>query len=153
MYPLPSSKGPLDSERKGLRYSFTFFRKYFHRQTNEWTKQLIRLENWVIVGSPEQSMESYVCIDRLLYLIISFCFSFFSSICCLGEVSGFCFFWTFVSLYLFLKNLRKKNSSTTTRWSNASKINLICNFFQHIAEVHSRLSDRCTISWVSNLVE
>ena len=51
-----SSSRTMDSKSKGLRISFAFFQKNTY-QMDEWTKQLLRLKNWVISGNPEQWME------------------------------------------------------------------------------------------------
>ena len=56
LYLLFSSMRPLDSKKKGLRVNFAFFQKNLY-QKNEWTKQLLRLKNWVIFGNPEPWLE------------------------------------------------------------------------------------------------
>ena len=69
-------------------------------RTDEWTKQLLRLKNWVIFGNPEQWME----FRRLWWTVSVFkcspLFHLFGFYCLL--VQNLLFFWKFTSSVHFL---------------------------------------------------
>ena len=70
-YPVSSSLRTMDSKRKGLRSALRSFKEIIYR-TDEWTKQLLRLKNWVISGNLEQWME----FRRLWWTVIAFMCSY-----------------------------------------------------------------------------
>ena len=87
----------MDSKRKGLRVSFAFFRKFTNR-TDEWRKQLLRLKNWMISGSPEQRMEFH----RFWSTVVVFKSSFFWVVWFLLLTgANFLFFCKFTFPFLF----------------------------------------------------
>ena len=75
-----------------------FFNEFTY-QTNEWTKQLLRLKSWVISGNPDQWME----FRRLWWTVVVFKCSYllqlFDFYCLL--VQYLFFIWNFTFLFLF----------------------------------------------------
>ena len=116
-YPVFSSLRRMDSQRKDWVSTLNSFNEITY-QTDDWTKQLLRLKSWVISGYPERWME----FRRLWWTVIVFkcshLFHFFDFFCLL--VQYFLFF--FSKIYFFCsfwwRRVRSKTSAITSMYFN-----------------------------------
>ena len=76
-------------------------------QTDEWTKQLLRLKNWVIFGNPEQWMEFHRLWGTVIVFKCSYLLQSFDFYCLLEQPSLFFLNFTF-SCSLSLMTLSEK---------------------------------------------
>ena len=81
-------------------------------QMDEWTKQLLRLESWVISGNPEQWMEFRLLRWTVVVIKCSYLLQFFDLYCLLER--NLLFFKSFCRSFLWWLWLRSKTSSTTS---------------------------------------
>ena len=97
-------------------------------QTDEWTKQLLRLKSWVISGNPERWME----FRRLWWTIIVFKCRHLFHVSLVWFLLVTCeLFVVFSKIYFFCSLwwlcVRSKTSSVTSLWSNTPLGSRSCN--------------------------
>ena len=78
-------------------------------QTDEWTKQLLRLKSWVISGNPEWWMEFHRLWWTVIVVKCNICFTFLISILCMCNIC--CFFKNLLFCSLRWLWVRSKTST------------------------------------------